>query len=208
MKRQRRDRCFFGSPGSENPKNFVFHAQRFLDTAFLENEVAVQALTQVAEHQKRKIFWGLLQRTPVNAQASALPAIEFGRRIYLNHPEVIRLRFAPVEADELPKMVVNRFAEAVNKENVDTVAALLFPGDFTTEEEVGISPQAISERYIFAERLIKGRNWKREDLAFRKTDNILIWKANALSLKLVWGDGLPYVSSASFENELASSSLN
>ncbi len=191
---------FIWLPGERQPKSHVFDARRFRDSAFIENERILASLDQLIAAQEKDIFWGLLQPTPMNAQSSTPAAVEFGRRVYLNYPKIVQLRFAAADPEDLPHMVMQAFAQAVGQGDVETAAALISPDWFTEEGEVGISPQAIAARFDFAQRLVNAFQGVKAEI--EPTSNPMEWLMDGYEVHLQLGDGFLFVSPKTFTQKI------
>lgn len=133
-----------------------FDINRFLSTSSLAIEPALRAqLEQASAAQRRKIFWGLLEPAGVNVQAPAVPAVEVVRRSYLSLPTVVRLRRdAGGNANELARLVAERFAQGLAAKERETVESLLSPDLFRREGQSGAD--WIGLRGRFAAQLLAG----------------------------------------------------
>lgn len=134
----------------------AFDINRFLATSTLAIDPGLRGqLELAAATQRRKIFWGLLEPAGVNIQAPAVPAIEVVRRTYLALPTVVRLRRESAgNADDLARLVAERFAAGLAEKQRETVESLLSPDLFRREGHSGGDWVGLRSR--FAAQLLAG----------------------------------------------------
>lgn len=143
---------------SRSPKQFSFDIDRFLATtsAPLDQKV-MSGLENASETQSRRIFWGLLRPTGVNARAPVMPVIEEVRRAYLMTPTVIDLRRnGGDDQSRLAELVAQSFIAGIAGRQVEPVGDLMSPKLFLDGDRA-VDPAALRLlRTRFAESLIAG----------------------------------------------------
>ena len=93
---------------------------------------AAAPLAALAERQRRRAFWGLVEPVGVNAAAPVAPEAEAFRRAYLTNPTVLALRReAAGDRAALARLTLARFAGALAAGEADVVADLIDPAPFT-----------------------------------------------------------------------------
>ena len=94
--------------------------------------VAEAPLAALAERQRRRAFWGLIEPVGVNAAAPVAPEAEAFRSAYLDHPAILALRQqAGGDRQALAGLTLQAFAAAMASRDTATLAALLDPQPFT-----------------------------------------------------------------------------
>lgn len=95
-------------------------------------EEAEAPLAALAERQRRRAFWGLIEPIGVNAAAPVTPEAEAFRHAYLGNPTILGLRRAAAgDRNALASLTVQRFAEAVVAGDAAVMADLIDPVPFT-----------------------------------------------------------------------------
>jgi len=171
-----------------------------VSSSLADDPAARAALGTIAERQKRRIFWGLLQRVPVNLQAPLSPPEEAALRPVLSQPAIVELRRAAgSDIGSLPRRVAERFVVALAGRQRDAVAALLLPSLFARPDQAEDEWAKLRERY--AESLLAGP--LPAQLAGAKAvagEDPRQWRITATSgetyeLTLAALDGMPFVAS-------------
>ena len=168
-------------PDSDQPERFDFDIARFLATSSLTFSPDLQnALGQLAERQRRLIFWGALARTNKNAQSLVSPALEPTRRAYLRRPAVIRLRLEHQDTSALARATTQEFVAALAAGDAETVADLLNPALFVTEDAGMGSNEWQRLRRAFADDLVR-QPWRTRLSAgeVEATDDPGLWYVRA-----------------------------
>jgi len=144
------------SPGNGEPQASDFDIGRFLATTTLLIEPDLQqTLDELSKRQERLIFWGVLERSNVNAQALKPPSTEQTRRSYLRREIIIRLRLKYPTVEELAGGVARAFVRALRERDAETVADLLNPALFVPKGSGLASGDWEQLRLAFAGRLIR-----------------------------------------------------
>lgn len=89
-------------------------------------------LLDLAERQRRRAFWGLIEQVGTNATAPVSREAEALRRTYLGNPTVLGLRRAAGgDRALLASLTVQRFAQAMAARDAAVIADLLDPLPFS-----------------------------------------------------------------------------
>ena len=134
-------------------ERFEFDAARFIATAPPSLADEAQARLQpVAAQQRRRLFWGLLSPTGVNARAPGSAAIEAARETWLMYPALLDIRArAGADTQTARRLTASRFVQALAEQDAETVASLMDPEPF-----LAAGPQWTNVRLDFARRLTSG----------------------------------------------------
>ena len=134
-------------------ERFEFDAARFIASAPPTLASDVQARLQpVAAQQRRRLFWGLLSPTGVNARAPGSAAMEAARESYLMYPALLDIRArAGADAGAARRLTAGRFVQALADRDFETVASLMDPEPF-----LAAGPQWAGARRDFARGLTSG----------------------------------------------------
>lgn len=135
-------------------RRFGFDARRLAATMQPEWLADAQAgLDRIAARQKHQRFWGLIERTNVNATAPRSHEMEVARTGYLGNATITALRQeAKGNPQALAAATAKRFAAALAAHDATTVADLIDPKSFTDTGAATDAWQAA--RASFAERLV------------------------------------------------------
>jgi hypothetical protein len=96
---------------------------------------AAAPLAAIAERQRRRAFWGLIEPVGVNAAAPVAPEVEAFRSAYLANPTVLALRReAAGDRGRLAELTLARFAGALAAADAAIVADLIDPAPFTAAD--------------------------------------------------------------------------
>lgn len=133
-------------------RRYGFDAARLaasLPPHWTQTEAPLAALAQV---QRRREFWGLIEPVGINAAAPVAPEAEAFRRAYLGNDTILSLRRAAGgNRATLASLTVQRFAEAVAAGDAATIADLIDPMPFS--EANGDPAIWLPARAAFAARL-------------------------------------------------------
>ncbi len=118
-------------------QKFSYDAARLLATIEPEWSQKISAnLIPIIKSQNRLKYWGLLEPIGVNTSAPLPPYIERVRASYLTNPTILELRHkSRGEAGVLNLLTVQKFQNAINKNDIDTIAALIDPLPFTDSSD-------------------------------------------------------------------------
>jgi hypothetical protein len=180
------------------PQRHEFDVGRFLASSPLAADSAVrQSLEAARARQKTLVFWGLLQKAPVNLQAPELPQAEAAMREHLSPPLVAELRReAGADTASLPQRVAARFVAALGARDDGAVAALLHPELFRRD---GQAPgDWLAVRAAYAKSLVQGPLAQElQGAAVAPGKDWAHWRVSAaragFTLTLSALDGMPFV---------------
>lgn len=122
---------------SNRTRRYGFDARRL--AVSLPPQWAAEAgapLARLAERQRRRAFWGLIEPVGVNATAPVAPEAEAFRSSYLANDTVLALRReAGGDRRQLATLTVQRFTSALAAGDAGTIANLIDPLPFTRASE-------------------------------------------------------------------------
>lgn len=121
-------RLLLWTPADPAPRSHAFDATYLRGSVDLVDAPnAEAALADLERQQERRIWWGRLQPTGVNAVASTPAAQNAQRAAYLQNADVVGLRFNPADPDTLAQRVANAFVAALRDGDGDRAARLMSP---------------------------------------------------------------------------------
>ncbi len=161
---------FTWAMGAVKPDKYRFDVARFLASTNVRLDTALaESLGILVKKQEKLVFWGVLERINLNAQATSPPPVEAVRRAYLLKPPVIRLRRGHADAAALSRAVAETFIQALAESDSTTVESLLDPQMFVPKGGGLASSDWQGLRDRFARRFT-GNQWQKQ---------LSGWKINA-----------------------------
>lgn len=117
----------------QRTRRYGFDAQRLSASLPPQWQGAAEApLADIADSQRRRAFWGMIEPVGVNAMAPVAPEAEAFRSAYLGNATILSLRRAAGgNRAQLASMTVQRFADALKAGDAATVADLIDPAPFS-----------------------------------------------------------------------------
>lgn len=157
-----------------------FDAQRFVESwspqTINTHPELHSRLTEIANNQKRAIFWGLYEATDFNVTAPGSQSAELARRSVVGSSIINDIRFSAQDSQEnIERQVVDAFVQALASGNSETVATLFDPTPFGGSDLRG---GATGARLMLAQKLLTSYDWgpRLQDPQLTRLENSAQWR--------------------------------
>jgi hypothetical protein len=182
----------FGAPVSVEQFDAIRLAGKWSDQAKTVAPDAYASLERIKAGQELGVWFGRLGQTSFNVAASGSARYEQQTRTLMGDPAVRDIRFSGAsDPQEVERLVVEGFLDALKKGDAKAAAALMDPTPFGGR---ALSGGADDARVMAASALIKSRNWSQ--VAGASTPQLTdgAWRAGDASLQLRTIDDFVFVS--------------